>query len=612
MRRAVALLAVVAACSGPSEIRVGKKAFAEQDVLAEVLVQVIESKTGHSARVVPCVDTFGCQQALRAGQIDVMVEYTGTGYFYSGIELGDAPVTLAALREAYKPMGLEWLEPIGFDNSYVVAMPSTRSTSASVRSIADVQLVANGQVRVACPGSYLQRPRDGLASLLDRHGLRLLGDPLIIEDPSERLDATRNGRADIAIVYATDGVLSGYEYTALDDTLDFFPPYEAAVLARSESLDAQSGLREALATLANAIDNDAMQRLNYGVEVEGWQPQVLARRYLRESNIVPRPEVSRRKVRPVRIAVASTDRFDDQKSRAARATNVVYADRPVDLVSVEDPIRSVLDGGARLALIGAERFFFVQGGELQRDRRVEAVAVVGRRALHVLRRSGESAAPLSGRVGVGVSGSGGARAASAMLNVLGIEPDVYTPDATLVELVATGKLDAAVIMARPGDAVLADALETGSLELRAVPEVNRRDLLPYMRQVRLPANTYPRQDSAIDTLSAQVLLAGPARDSRDTPLASGPVATVGRKAAPLAVSEATALSKATGIAEAPDPVLPSAWTSWPDRAEDDSETDTAVIDTLLNFVVLVFLAWLFALIVQREPQHDDKAKDSSR
>ena len=600
MRRiAVAVALWCGSCAGPGEIRVGKKAFAEQDVLAELLVDVIEAGTAYGAAAVPCTDTFGCQQALRGGQIDLMVEYTGTGYFYSGIELGDRPISLAALRGAYQPMGLEWLEPLGFDNSYVVAMPSTRARSAGIRTISDLSVMAGGDVRVACPASYLQRPRDGLASLLDRHGLRMVGEPVVIEDPPGRLDATLDGRADVAIVYATDGVLSGLEYAALEDTLDFFPPYEAAVLARSVSLAERAGLREAVATLDRKIDNAAMQRLNYGVEVEGWQPHVIAHRFLRDHDLIESSTRSGHSARPVRIASASTDRLDDQKSRAARATNVVYSDRPVELISVADPIDSVLNGDARLALIGAERFFGGQNSELQRDRRVEAVAVVGTRVFHVVRRAGDSGAPLSGRVGVGVGGSGAADAASTLLSLSGNTPVVYTPDSTLIELVATGKLDAALVFARAGDSIIADGLQSGSLELRGLPEINRKDRLPYLRAARLPANTYPRQDSAVETLSAQVLLAGPARDTGQRPLAAGPVAAVGRKASALAIEEATALSKATGIAEAPDPIVPSAWTSWPDIADTGTAIDARWVDRILNLAVLAFLAWLFALIVKR-------------
>src|SRR4051812_43101467 len=79
---AVALLAAGAGAASRASragvVRVGSKNFTEQIVLGEILAQAIERAGVPVERRLNLGGTFICDRALRSGDIDVYVEYTGT------------------------------------------------------------------------------------------------------------------------------------------------------------------------------------------------------------------------------------------------------------------------------------------------------------------------------------------------------------------------------------------------------------------------------------------------------------------------------------------------------------------------------------------------------
>ena len=76
-------------------VRVGSKNFTEQILLGELLAQTIETQTGVKVeRRLNLGGTFICDRALRSGDIDVYVEYSGTALtavFHQPVADGSAP-----------------------------------------------------------------------------------------------------------------------------------------------------------------------------------------------------------------------------------------------------------------------------------------------------------------------------------------------------------------------------------------------------------------------------------------------------------------------------------------------------------------------------------------
>ena len=47
-----------------------------------------------------------------------MVEYSGTALAFVGGPAPDRQDPIAQVRRLYEPLGLTWLDPLGFDNGY--------------------------------------------------------------------------------------------------------------------------------------------------------------------------------------------------------------------------------------------------------------------------------------------------------------------------------------------------------------------------------------------------------------------------------------------------------------------------------------------------------------
>src|SRR5450432_4678079 len=90
--------------SPQNQIVIGSKFFTEQVILAELLAQHIEARTGiHVERKTNLGGTLLCQKALEAGQLDLYVEYTGTALTAVLNETpgGDAAAVYARVKKGY-------------------------------------------------------------------------------------------------------------------------------------------------------------------------------------------------------------------------------------------------------------------------------------------------------------------------------------------------------------------------------------------------------------------------------------------------------------------------------------------------------------------------------
>lgn len=601
MRRLIGILLTAAlafgSCGGEHEpLRIGVKAFDEQYVLAEATAQLLKASGLPVEPIIPCEDTYGCQRALREGRIDLMVEYTGTGLVYLGEPLPPRDQTMSRLAELYGPDGLEWVAPLGFDNSYVVVVRTDRAAALGINTISDLSRI-DGGLSVACPGEFLRRPLDGLRALLSRYGLSRRLEPQVLKSPAQRVAALLDGEVDVAVVYATDGVLLDSRLTPLADDLQFFPPYEGVFLVRSDVLKRVSGLAPALRRLEGRLDPDSMRGLNRMTQQLERTPEAAAREYL-ESQGLLEPAGGRRQ-QPLLLAVHADDDLDAFKLRALAAIRRAYPKRPVEVRLSRDPEGDVHRGKARLALLGSERFFVRgKGSPPPRDERIEAVAVVGMRSLHLVSRKGEETCSGEKRIGLQPESSGSGQVVRALVgdSVTAVAADVMTG---LLARLEKGDLDCLLVMAEQGDPKLAMAIRDQGFVVTPLPAgiaMERNPALPFLRDNRIPPGSYVGLEQPVESVTAQVLLAGPSHRPDRADTAGGPATALPATGQPLSEARVKALVEATGFPEGPDPILPSAW-----KAGVRSDAGgNRVANTVLNLLVIAFLGWTVYLVLRRE------------
>ncbi len=259
----VVLLATTTTRAERPTLRVGSKSFTESYILAEIVAQIIDD-TGEARaeRRLGLGGTGLAWGALASGAIDVYPEYTGT--IAQAILKDPALTSVDAMRASLGAQGVIVGDPLGFDNTYALAVRRDDSTRLGLRTISD--LVRHPELRAAFDSGFLERA-DGWPGLQRQYGLRF-ADVRTMEH-ALTYPALAAGRVDVIDVFSTDGQLARLDLVLLTDDRRLFPAYTAVLLARRELADRYPRTWEALQRRLGArIDNATMARLNALADLE--------------------------------------------------------------------------------------------------------------------------------------------------------------------------------------------------------------------------------------------------------------------------------------------------------------------------------------------------------
>jgi osmoprotectant transport system substrate-binding protein len=254
------VLVVATACSHGDRIVVGSKNFTEQRILGELVAEIAENAGIRVTRRFDLGGTFVCDAALRAGQIDAYVEYTGTALTAVLKEPpdGDPRRVFERVAAAYRSAGLEWLPPLGFDNTFALVVRG----DTPAKTISDAVPAAR-QWRAGFGSEFQTRP-DGFPALQRTYGLAFAD--IRTMDLGLLYRALGDRQIDVAVGSATDGLIEAMALRILDDDRHAFPPYEAAPIVRADALARHPALRDALARVGGAIHADDKRRMNHAVD----------------------------------------------------------------------------------------------------------------------------------------------------------------------------------------------------------------------------------------------------------------------------------------------------------------------------------------------------------
>jgi osmoprotectant transport system substrate-binding protein len=258
---AVVVAALAAGCGcGRDGIAVGAKNFTEARILGELVAETAEDAGVAVTRRFDLGGTFVCDAALRRGDLDVYVEYTGTALTAVLKEPPDTDAARVRERVAarYADAGLVWLPPLGFDDTFALVVRD----DVAARTISDAVPAARGW-RAAVGYEFQSRP-DGLPALERTYGLRFADVRTM--DLGLLYRALVDRQADVAAGNATDGLIDALHLHVLADDRHAFPPYEAAPVARRATLERHPALDAALRRLAGTIDAASMRALNHAVD----------------------------------------------------------------------------------------------------------------------------------------------------------------------------------------------------------------------------------------------------------------------------------------------------------------------------------------------------------
>ena len=265
----------VSADAAALRVDIGSKKFTESVILGEVLRLVAEDAGAVARHRAALGGTRILYGALRAGEIDVYPEYTGT---ITGEILADRGIrTRDQLAAALADDGLRLSPPLGFQNTYALAVPAALAQKLGLSRISDLR--DHPDLRLGFSSEFLDRD-DGWPGLKRRYGLPQQRVQGLDHDLAYR--GIASGRIDVTVVYTTDAEIAHHGLVLLDDELGYFPDYQAVLLYRADLAERAPALVEAFTALAGRIDAATMAGMNAAVKLDGQSEQQTAAAFATE------------------------------------------------------------------------------------------------------------------------------------------------------------------------------------------------------------------------------------------------------------------------------------------------------------------------------------------
>ena len=578
-------------------VRIGSKTFTENRILAEMFAILLEEDGVPVKRQTAIGPTPVVFEALKNGAIDVYPEYTGTGLSLVGApSIADRDRAYDVVSESFAPLGLRFLDRLGFETGFTVVTRPRVARTLSLRRVQDLTDAAS-TLRLGVTQSFADRPRDGLQPFLDRFGLDFDAIEIFPDAPRNDLyDALLEERVDVIIGFSTDPELIDYRLTLLADEESFFPAYEAAPLVAASLLERRPEVEDVLNQLSGRLDTTTMRALKTAVRIDGQPLRVVARRALYELGLVEDPP--RELVPQLSIATEPQTVGTLPANRILSAVRRAMRGRDVDLVETPTPLDTVLSRDARMAIVPAISMFALDDGRVVRDERFEALAAVGSTFVHTLTRADETLrVDFTGTIATGPEGSASHRLATIVAAtrdtdtaIVALErSDAETAAAALVE----GRADVAVVLAQLGRRDLRAALNSGEVHLVSAAgwwEGAARLSVPFLREARISADAYAGVERAVPTLAMQLVLVGPSASERFVIGQQGP-STFSDHLRPVSGDVVTAIDANLGRHASVDPYLRRSSALVPSVRLPDERVNPNPDRAILTVAILAFVTW---------------------
>lgn len=275
-------------------VRVGSTNYSEQFILAEMYALLLEG-AGYPVEVEHNLGgTFVIHEARNAGDVDVHVEYTGSGLtiiekeFADVVEPGTDPaeavdIVFEEVAAEYKEKwNAIWLDPIGINNTYALAMRREHAEELGITKISDLEAHAS-ELSLGGSQEFLVRA-DGLPGIEEMYGIEFAESSGM--ESGLMYSALENENVDVISAFATDGRIPALDFLLLEDDKGFFPPYYASPVVRGELLEETPELEEVLNQLSGMLDDTTMAELNYRVDDGGVEARDVASDYLVEQGLI--------------------------------------------------------------------------------------------------------------------------------------------------------------------------------------------------------------------------------------------------------------------------------------------------------------------------------------
>ena len=267
-------------------ISVGSKDFGEQLILGEMLVAAFEATGATVDNKVNLGGTNVARAALESGEIDIYMEYNGTGWaVHLGLE--DPSFDSEALTLGVKERDLEenqivWVGRSPFNNTYgFVSSPElTESNGGGFSLTSMMEYLRDNPSAIVCMESEFPSRPDGLILTETHTGIELPDNQQRILDTGIIYSETAANNCEFGEVFTTDGRIPALGLTLVEDPGVNILYNVSGTMREDLYSQAPEAFDAIISAILDPLDNIKMAELNGLESVEGQDPAQVARDYL--------------------------------------------------------------------------------------------------------------------------------------------------------------------------------------------------------------------------------------------------------------------------------------------------------------------------------------------
>lgn len=270
-----------------ASVKIGSKAFAEEQILATMTKLVLE-KNGFKVTYTTQAADPAIDMALRSGTIDMLWQYTGTE-LQQFLNVDQPPTDLdqafARAKELDAAKGLCWVAPAPLDDTNGLAIKtSDKSKYGSSLSEFGQYLKDHSNTTVCIQSEFRTRP-DGLPGLEKAYDSGYMG--ATYKDIGSTAEAPiASGDCAAGEVFTTDSAIAVNNLTVLQDDKKLFPPDNVGLIVRAETLKKYAAIANLMTPVAKRLTTDAITKLNKQVEVDKMNVNDVSKTWLQQNGFL--------------------------------------------------------------------------------------------------------------------------------------------------------------------------------------------------------------------------------------------------------------------------------------------------------------------------------------
>ncbi|MBA1393715.1 osmoprotectant ABC transporter substrate-binding protein, partial [Lactobacillus sp. XV13L] len=267
-------------------VRVAATTSTESQILAYMISELIEHETNLQTSI---VNNMGSASMMHEALVRKNADIQATSF--NGTELTgnlqlpptkDAhKATRIVRRELKKRYDQTYYPTYGFADTYAFMVKQATAQKYHLQTVSDLEKVAQ-QFSVGVDSIWLNHKGDGYKDFIRYYGFEFKrAHPMQIGLVYSALAANK---MDVVLGYSTDGRIDSYHLQQLQDNKHFFPPYQCSLVVNNYMLREHPQLKSLLHRLDGKINLHTMRHLNYQVDDQLLEPQVVAHQFLVQHN----------------------------------------------------------------------------------------------------------------------------------------------------------------------------------------------------------------------------------------------------------------------------------------------------------------------------------------